>query len=139
MVDKETLRYYVMLRDVNHPVGVREAQRLLGFKSPGKSQRVLNRLVKLGLAVKTPEGKYVISRDPPFELIGKMIIKGRLVPKITVLGVYTTSLALSYILLAKPPFEIVVVLLLLVIPIWIEGLMEYLELKRKWETVTSSA
>lgn len=136
MVDKETLRYYIILRNLNHPVGVREAQRLLGFKSPGKSQRVLNKLVKLGLATKTPEGKYLISKDPPFELIGKLIIKGRLVPKITVLSVYTSSLALSYILLAKPELEIVIILLLLVIPIWIEGLIEYMELRRKWEKVT---
>lgn len=60
MIDKELLKYYLILREQKQPIGVREAQRILGFKSPGKSHRVLRKLVKLGLATRSEDGKYVI-------------------------------------------------------------------------------
>ncbi len=132
MDDKEILRYYLILRKIDHPVGVRETQRILGFNSPGKSQRLLRKLVRLGLAQRTEEGKYIIVKDPPLELIGKLFIRGRLIPKILVLAVYTTVLSTTYILLAKPSQEIILLLILLNTPLWVEALIEYRELKKKW-------
>ena len=132
MDDKEILRYYLILRKIDHPVGVREAQRILGFKSPGKSQRLLRKLVRLGLAERTEEGKYIIKKDPPLELIGKIFIRGRLLPKILVITVYVTTLTITYTLLARPPLDIILILLLINTPLWIETIIEYRELKRKW-------
>jgi len=130
--DKEILRYYLILRKIDHPVGVRETQRILGFNSPGKSQRLLRKLVRLGLAQRTEEGKYIIVKDPPLELIGKLFIRGRLIPKILVLAVYTTVLSTTYILLSRPSPEIILLLILLNAPLWIEALTEYRELRKKW-------
>ena len=132
MIDKELLKYYLILREQKQPIGVREAQRILGFKSPGKSHRVLRQLVKLGLATRSEDGKYVIARDPPLELIGKVFVKGRLLPKIIVLTTYTTTLSTVYIILAKPSLEIIILLLLLNIPLWFESIIEYRYLKKKW-------
>ncbi|MEM0380225.1 MAG: hypothetical protein QXW87_03280 [Desulfurococcaceae archaeon] len=132
MIDKELLKYYLILREQKQPIGVREAQRILGFKSPGKSHRVLRKLVKLGLATRSEDGKYVIARDPPLELIGKVFVKGRLLPKIIVLTTYTTTLSTVYIILAKPSLEIIILLLLLNIPLWFESIIEYRYLKKKW-------
>lgn len=126
------LEYYLKLREIDHPVGVREAQRILGFNSPGKSQRLLRKLVRLGLAYRNEEGKYVIVKDPPLELVGRVFIKGRLLPKMLVIAVYTSTLSITYALLAKPPLDILLLLLLLNTPLWIEALIEYRELKRKW-------
>ncbi len=132
MDDKELLRYYIILREIDHPVGVRETQRILGFNSPGKAQRVLRKLVKLGLATRLENGKYVIIRDPPLELIGKTVIRGRLLPKILVIGIYMTTFSILYILLAHPKLEVVLLLTLLNIPVWIEAINEYRELRKRW-------
>lgn len=132
MIDRELLKCYLVLREYKQPVGVREAQRILGFKSPGKSHRVLRKLVKLGLATRNEEGKYVIIKDPPLELIGKVFIKGRLLPKIIVLTTYTTALSLSYIILAYPSLDIIILLILLNTPLWIESITEYRYLRKKW-------
>ena len=132
MIDREVLKYYLILREVDHPVGVREAQRILGFRSPGKSQRLLRKLVRLGLAERTEDGKYRILKDPPLELIGKAFIRGRLIPKILVLAVYTSTLSLTYIVLAHPRLDVALVLILLNIPIWIEAIIEYRELRKRW-------
>lgn len=133
MIDRELLKYYLILREHKQPIGVREAQRILGFKSPGKSHRILRKLVKLGLATRNEEGKYIIVKDPPLELIGKIFIKGRLLPKIIVLTTYTTTLALTYIVLANPSLEVVILLVLINTPLWIESILEYRYLKKKWE------
>ncbi len=133
MTDREILKYYIKLKDLNHPVGVREAQRILGFKSPGKSQRVLNKLVKLGLATRNNEGKYIISKDPPLELIGKLVIRGRVIPKVLILAIYNTTLSTTYILLAKPTLDVTLLLYLLSIPLWVASITEIIELKKRWK------
>jgi len=133
LTDREILKYYIKLKDLNHPVGVREAQRILGFKSPGKSQRVLNKLVKLGLATRNNEGKYIISKDPPLELIGKLVIRGRVIPKVLILAIYSTTLSTTYILLAKPTLDVTLLLYLLSIPLWVASITEIIELKKRWK------
>lgn len=133
MTDKEILYYYIKLRDVNRPIGVREAQRILGFKSPGKSQRLLNKLVKLGLATRNSEGKFMVSKDPPLELIGKLIIRGRVVPRVLVLAIYSTTLSTLYIALAKPALDVTLVLYLLTIPLWVSAISEIIELRKRWK------
>jgi len=130
--DKEILKTYIVLRSVDHPIGVREAQRILNLSSPGKSQRILKKLVKMGLATRVEDGKYLIIKDPPLELIGKIIIRGRLFPKILVLGVYMTSFSITYVLLTKPSLETIILLTLLNIPIWLEAINEYREIRKRW-------
>jgi len=128
---RELLKHYLKLREVGRPVGVREAQRILGFSSPGKAQRLLRKLERMGLAEKTEDGKYAIRSDPPLELIGKVVVRGRLLPKILVLATYTTTITAVYVLLAKPPLDVLLLLLLINIPLWLEAVSEYVELRRR--------
>lgn len=132
MIDRELLKYYLILRELDRPVGVREAQRILGFNSPGKSQRVLHKLVRLGLASKRGDGKYEIVRDPPLELVGKVFIRGRLLPKVLIITSYITTLSFSYVVLASPGLEVIILLLLINMPLWIESVVEYVELRKRW-------
>jgi len=128
---RELLKHYLKLREVGRPVGIREAQRILGFTSPGKAQRLLRKLERMGLAEKTEDGKYAIRNDPPLELIGRVVVRGRLLPKILVLATYTTTITAVYALLAKPPLDVLVLLALINAPLWLEALAEYRELKKK--------
>ncbi len=129
LLDMELLRYYLVLRKLKRPLGVREAQRILGLNSPGKAQRILKRLVRLGLAERLENGKYVISENPPLELVGKAFIRGRLIPRLLFLTVYATVFIFLLIVLLKPDIVITLSYILLVIPMWVETLIEYVQLK----------
>ncbi|MEB3755371.1 MAG: hypothetical protein GSR79_00700, partial [Desulfurococcales archaeon] len=47
-----SLRVYLYLLQVNRPIGIRELQRSMGFKSPTTARHHLERLVDLGLVEK---------------------------------------------------------------------------------------
>lgn len=129
-MEKDILRYYIRLRQAGTPVGVRQAQRLLGLNSPGKAQRVLNRLVKEGLARRREDGKYEILADPPPELVGRVVIAGRVYPRILIYAVYATTLLITYAALAKPSLTTIVFGALLVAPLWAEAVIETIHLRR---------
>ncbi len=129
-MEKDLLRHYIRLRQVSGPVGVRQAQRLLGLSSPGKAQRVLNRLVKEGLAKRRNDGKYEILRDPPPELVGKVIIAGRVYPRILIYAAYATTLLAAYAAMARPPLSTVLFGVFLVAPLWIEAFIEAIQLRK---------
>ncbi len=128
---KDILKYYLVLRMNGQEFGVRQAQRILGLSSPGKAQRILNRMVKEGLMVRREDGKYVIVKDPPPELVGKLVIKGRVYPRILVYAVYSTVLAGTYTALTKPGLGFMIVEALIVLPLWLEAIIEYLQIRRK--------
>ncbi len=129
-MELELLKYYVKLRSRKSPIGVREAQRLLGFKSPGKAQRVLKRLVRYGLASRLDNGKYVLIDKPVPELIGRVIIRGYVIPRSLFLSVYMTVFALFTILLLDMGIYIDAALILLVLPAWVDTIDEYFKLRK---------
>ncbi len=129
-MERDLLRYYIRLRQVNGPLGVRQAQRLLGLNSPGKAQRILNRLVKEGLAKRRDDGKYEIVADPPPELVGKVVISGRVYPRILIYAAYATTLLVAYAALARPSVATIVFGALLVAPLWVEAVIETIRLRR---------
>ncbi len=129
-MEKDLLRHYIRLKQVKGPVGVRQAQRLLGLNSPGKAQRVLNRLVKEGLAERRENGKYEILRDPPPELVGKVIIAGRVYPRILMYAAYATTFLAAYVVMARPPLSTVLFGILLVAPLWMEAFIEAIQLRK---------
>jgi hypothetical protein len=129
LLDMKLLRYYLVLRRLKRPLGVREVQRILGLNSPGKAQRILKRLVKLGLAERLDNGKYIISDNPPLELVGKAFIRGHLIPRLFFLAVYATVFISLLIPLLKPDIIITLSYILLIVPIWVETLIEYIQLK----------
>ncbi len=129
-MELELLKYYVKLRSRKSPIGVREAQRLLGFKSPGKAQRVLKRLVRYGLASRLDNGKYILLDKPVPELIGRVIIGGHVIPRSLFLSVYMSVFALLTILFLDTDLYTNTAYLLIVLPSWINTFDEYRKLKK---------
>jgi len=115
---------------LNRPFGVREAQRVLGLTSPGKTQRILNKLIKYGLARRLENGNYVINKDLPFELVNYIILSTFIFPRIIVYSIYSTVLATIYILLTRPPIDVILLALLIIAPLWIETIYQFLNLRR---------
>ncbi len=128
-MDADTLKAYVKLVSHGKPVGVREFQRLMGYRSPGKAKRVLDKLVREGLAVKTDEG-YAPSKDMPPLLTAYTIVKGLVVPRIVVYSAFSFAFAAAYILLAK--VDIITAVALLIPPsiMAAEGARLWLNLRR---------
>ncbi|RLG88149.1 MAG: hypothetical protein DRO18_01960, partial [Thermoprotei archaeon] len=109
-VDSETLKVYIKLLKYGKPVGVREAQRLLGYRSPGKTQRVLERLVKANLAFRNENGDYVIVKELPPQLASYMVIRKLILPRSLVYATFTTTFVVTYTLLTDLPAHLVIVL-----------------------------
>ncbi len=128
-MNRELVRSYIILVRVGKPVGVREAQRILGFNSPGKAKRVLESLVRHGLAYRLENGDYVVYKKLPLELNSYIIVRSIILPRSIVYAVFSTTLALAYILYTKPLIEYTVIILLAISPLWIETLRLYLLLK----------
>jgi DNA-binding transcriptional ArsR family regulator len=95
------LRVYVVLLEKSRkkPVGVRELQRCLGFKSPSSAKHHLDRLVELGLAKKTPSGEYVgaYPRNGLFSII--FVFAGKLLPLSLPFSIFALLLALVDVLI----------------------------------------
>jgi DNA-binding transcriptional ArsR family regulator len=91
-----SLRVYIVLLEKSrkNPVGVRELQRYLGFKSPSSAKHHLDRLVELGLAKKTSSGEYVgvYPRKGLFSII--FVFTGKLLPLSLPFTIFALSLAL---------------------------------------------
>ncbi len=133
-MDRELIRSYIILLETGKPVGVREAQRILGYNSPGKAKRILEGLVRHGLAERLENGDYMVYKKLPIELNSYIIIRNSILPRTIVYAVFSTTLALSYILYTRPPLDYTSILLLAVSPLWIETIKLYrklLSLKRK--------
>lgn len=124
------LEAYLKLRRLNEPVTVRGFQRLMGYSSPGKAERVLKRLERYGLVERARSSEYVVKKDLPPELASYMVIKGIVVPRTLVYAVYATVTVTVYVLLAKPPLPLVVLLIALTVPYWLESLHGLILLKR---------
>ena len=127
---RDLLEYYLKLRSLNRPFGVRDAQRILGLTSPGKTQRILNKLIKYGLARMLENCNYVINKDLPFELVNYIILSTFIFPRIIVYSIYSTVLATIYILLTRPPIDVILLALLIIAPLWIETIYQFLNLRR---------
>ncbi len=112
-----SIEVYLYLLEKRGPAGVREVQRALGFRSPSTAKHHLERLVELGLAEKR-EGGYVAL--PPRGLLGEyLVIRGRLVPRSTVLTGFLASSTLAYILLpGRDPVASVVLAVATLLSAW---------------------
>lgn len=128
---RDVLKYYLVLRMNGKEFGVRQAQRILGLNSPGKAQRLLNRMVREGLMKRREDGKYVIVGNPPPELVGRLVIKGRIYPRILVYATYSSVLAATYTLLTRPGLGFILVEAMIIAPLWAEAVREYLQIRKK--------
>ena len=101
------LRVYLYLLAAGRPVGVRELQRALGFKSPSTARHHLERLASLGLAVRGPRGYVAVK---PSGLLGEFIaLSGRILPRSLFLAGLLLGGSIAYTLLpARDPRALVV-------------------------------
>ncbi len=130
MVEKELLEYYLKLRSLGKPFGVREAQRVLGLNSPGKTQRILNKLVNYGLAERLENGDYTIIKELPFELTSYLVVSTTVLPRITVYTIYSTVLATLYLVLTRPSIDVVLFAILVIAPLWFEAIYQTLKTRK---------
>ncbi len=130
IIDREALRAWSRLLRYGEPVSVRGFQRLMGYSSPGKAQRILRRLERYGLVSRNESGEYVVVKNTPPYLSAYMVLHGHVFPRSLLIAVFTTVTALTYILLANPPPHIIALLLILVAPNWIDTI-HYLRIYRE--------
>ncbi len=121
-LDEEALEAYLKLLRHAKPVTIRGFQRLMGYSSPGKAQRVLSKLERLGFAVKTNTGEYAASRELPIELSMYVVLERFIIPRSLTYAIYSTVVAAVYLVLARPSMQVVALLLALITPYWIDAL-----------------
>lgn len=128
VLSREDLEAYLKLREYGKPVTVRGFQRLVGYGSPGKAQRILNRLERLGFIEKI--GTEYIARDnlPP-QLAMYTVIKRYVVPRTLIYVLYTSITVVVYTILSRPPIHTVLLLAALITPYWVETIRLYTMLK----------
>lgn len=101
----QSYRVYLELLVSDEPLGVREVQRRLGFKSPSTAKHHLDRLVRLGLAEKTPEGKYVAKQLGKGFLSAYIVVSGRLVPRLLPVSLGGLAGLIAYTILYYPRID----------------------------------
>ncbi|MEB3825205.1 MAG: LexA family transcriptional regulator [Desulfurococcales archaeon] len=91
-----SLRVYLYLLHAGKPVGIRELQRDMGFKSPTTARHHLEKLVELGLARRVEEG--FIAVKPRGVLGGLYNILGVVVPRSVLLSSFLATSTLICLL-----------------------------------------
>ncbi len=129
-MDRESLRAYMRICRLGHPVGVREFQRLMGYSSPGKAKYVLDKLVRLGLAYRDENGKYVPSQSLPPELSEYIVLRGYFIPRLLVYALFSTSFVVSFTILYNLPLVLLIPFLVPVIPYYLESIRLFYRLKK---------
>lgn len=98
-LEGKTLRVYRYLLLKGRPVGVRELQRKLKFKSPSLAHYHLSKLESMGLVTRTSEGKYVVKKVIKLESLRDFLfIKGYMFPKFLFYAVFITIIFTAYLL-----------------------------------------
>ncbi len=113
------LRVYMYMLRRSRPVGVREVQRALGFRSPSTARHHLERLVELGLAERTSEG---YRAKPPRSGLLTLYIqaRGRVVPRLVGLASASTAGLLAYVLLGGADPVALLIMAVVTILLWRE-------------------
>ena len=102
------LKVYIYLLRSGRPVGVRELQRALGFRSPSTARHHLERLVELGLARR--EGWGYVAERPKGILGSFFVLQGSLYPKSSFLLGFLAASLVGYALLPGSDLRAIIVL-----------------------------
>ncbi len=132
----QALRVYLELLLSKEPLGVRELQRRLGFKSPSSAKHHLDRLVRLGLVAKTFDGRYRAVESKTSILSAYTMIAGSFVPRVIPVAAGLLAGIVAYIAVSFPYTDWIPVGLALVgdIFLWIEGIRMLRYFKRLVKT-----
>jgi DNA-binding transcriptional ArsR family regulator len=114
------IRVYAIFLREGRPLGVRELQRLAGFKSPSTAKYHIDRLVELGLLRLVPEG-YVATGEKPYILSTYIALGGYLVPRIMPLGFFIVGYSLAHTILSPVLLPAMAPLLIVGLLIVVEG------------------
>jgi len=120
----QSLRVYLELLTSKEPLGVRELQRRLGFKSPSSAKHHLDRLIRLGLVEKTLDGRYRAVESRLSILSTYILIAGSLIPKLIPIAAGVLAGIVSYIILFYPDIDVIPLTLAVVadVILWFEGI-----------------
>ena len=128
VLSREDLEAYLKLREYGKPITVRGFQRLAGYSSPGKAQRVLSRLERLGF-IERLGTEYIAKDDLPPQLAMYIVIKRYVIPRVLIYALYSSITVAIYTILSRPPLSIVLLLASLAIPYWAEAIRSLAMLK----------
>ena len=92
-----SLRVYMLLLTSDEPLGVREVQRRIGFKSPSTARHHLERLVELGLAYRTGGG-YKAKKPREGMFAAYIVYKGKLLPRSLFIAAFSAGASAAYTL-----------------------------------------
>lgn len=93
----KTLQVYLMLLDSPDPIGAREIQRRLDYSSVNVAVHHLEKLCRVGLAVKDEHGRYVASRKVNVGIMELFMNVGRVrFPRLLFYAAFFAALAIMY-------------------------------------------
>ncbi len=132
----QALRVYLELLLSKEPLGVRELQRRLGFKSPSSAKHHLDRLVRLGLVAKTFDGRYRAVESKTSILSAYTMIAGSFVPRVIPVAAGLLAGIVAYMVVSFPYTDWVPVGLALVgdLFLWVEGIRMFKYFRRLVKT-----
>lgn len=133
LLSGSTLRVYLFMVRENRPVGVREVQRTLKFKSPSTAAYHLNKLLELGLVEKVPGGNFkAIVNSDVIPLALYFIVAGQIIPKLVPYALAFTTMFIMYLFLEFPRLNLYVIFFAFTstLILWIESLRLWFTLKK---------
>lgn len=93
----KTLQVYLMLRDSTEPVGAREVQRRLDYSSVNVAVHHLEKLCRVGLAVKDEHGRYSVSKKVSVGIMELFMNVGRVrFPRLLFYAAFFAALSVVY-------------------------------------------
>lgn len=135
----QALRVYLELLVSKEPLGVRELQRRLGFRSPSSAKHHIDRLIRLGLVEKTLDGRYRAVESKTSILSAYTLIAGSLIPRLIPIAAGVLAGIIAYILVFYPDIDPIPLALALIadIILWVEGirLLRYAKILLKTKRV----
>lgn len=97
----KTLQVYLMLLDSHEPIGAREVQRRLDYSSVNVAVHHLEKLCRVGLAVKDEHGRYSVSRKVSIGIMELFMNVGRVrFPRLLFYAAFFAALAITYFVTA---------------------------------------
>jgi hypothetical protein len=93
----KTLQVYLLLRDSPEPVGAREVQRRLEYSSVNVAVHHLEKLCRVGLAVKDEHGRYSVSQKVSVGIMELFMNVGRVrFPRLLFYAAFFAALSVVY-------------------------------------------
>jgi hypothetical protein len=93
----KTLQVYLLLRESAEPVGAREVQRRLDYSSVNVAVHHLEKLCRVGLAVKDEHGRYTVSQKVSVGIMELFMTVGRVrFPRLLFYAAFFAALSVVY-------------------------------------------